>query len=100
MSCSIASPGSILLTIPSKPAISIAENARYGLAVPSGHLNSILFAFGFSEYIGILMAALLLALEYARFTGASYPGTNLLYEFVVGFVSARSDGACLSSPPI
>src|SRR6266540_980322 len=100
MSSSIGLPGSILFMTPSSPAISIAEKARYGFAVPSGHLNSSRFVFGFLEYIGILTAALLFRFEYARLTGASYPGTNLLYEIVVGFVNARSEGACLRSPPI
>ena len=43
--------------IPSTPAISIAENARYGLADGSGQRNSIRFAFGESEYIGMRMQA-------------------------------------------
>ena len=39
------------------PAISIAEKARYGFAAASGQRNSIRFAFGDSEYIGIRMQA-------------------------------------------
>ena len=46
------------LRIPSRPAISIAENARYGFAVASGQRNSIRFAFGESQYIGMRMHAL------------------------------------------
>src|SRR6476659_10986379 len=38
--------------------------------------------------------------EYTRLTGASYPGTSRLYEFVVGFENARIDGACDSRPPM
>ena len=50
-------PGSRPFSIPSRPAISIAENARYGFAVGSGQRNSIRFAFGDCEYIGIRMQA-------------------------------------------
>ena len=39
------------------PAINIAENARYGFAAASGQRNSIRFAFGESEYIGIRIQA-------------------------------------------
>ena len=39
------------------PAISMAAKARYGFAAASGHRNSIRFAFGASEYIGIRMQA-------------------------------------------
>src|SRR5215208_5207101 len=45
-SLSIAWPGSILLMMPSRPAISIAEKARYGLAVGSGKRTSTRLAFG------------------------------------------------------
>src|SRR3972149_1430568 len=77
ISLSSGAPGSILFSMPSRPAISIAENARYGLQDASGNLTSTLLAFGLAEYIGILTDALLFLLEYARFTGASKPGTNL-----------------------
>ena len=40
---SIGFPGSILFLIPSSPAATIAENARYGFADGSGALNSIRF---------------------------------------------------------
>src|ERR1043166_6613979 len=50
-------PGSSPRSIPSSPAISIAEKARYGFAVGSGHRNSIRFAFGELEYIGMRMQA-------------------------------------------
>src|SRR3989344_4043116 len=63
--------GSIFFFTPSRPAISIAENALYGFAVGSGQRYSILFALGFSLYMGILTAALLFLLLYTRFTGAS-----------------------------
>src|SRR5919107_3192069 len=45
-SLSMAWPGSILFWIPSRPAISIAAKARYGLAVGSGKRTSTRFAFG------------------------------------------------------
>ena len=45
------------------PAISIAANARYGFADASGQRNSIRFAFGESEYIGMRMHALRLRCE-------------------------------------
>src|SRR5581483_8144054 len=44
------------------------------------------------------MHALRLRDEYARFTGASKPGTSRRYEFVVGAQNARSAGACSSRP--
>jgi hypothetical protein len=43
--------------------------------------------------MGILTQALRFRCEYTRLIGASYPGTSLLYEFVVGDVKASSDGA-------
>ena len=39
------------------PAISIAANARYGLAVASGQRNSMRLAAAESEYIGMRIAA-------------------------------------------
>jgi hypothetical protein len=45
------------------PAISIAANARYGFAEESGQRNSIRFALGESEYIGIRMQALRFRIE-------------------------------------
>src|ERR1700758_3167110 len=36
--------------------------------------------------------------EYARFTGASKPGTSRRYEFVVGAQNASSAGACSRRP--
>src|SRR5262245_60070639 len=100
MSLSNGSPGCTLFLIPSSIAISIAANARYGLLLPSGHRNSIRLAFGLDEYTGMRMLADRLRREYARFTGASYPGTSRLYEFVVGLVMAHNAGACLSNPPM
>jgi len=43
---------------------------------------------------GMRIDALRLFEEYAKLTGASKPGTSLLYEFNVGFVIAKSEGAC------
>src|SRR5215475_1224434 len=100
MSLSSGWPGSILFSTPSSPAMSMAENARYGLQLGSGGRNSTRFAFGDAEYIGIRHAAERLRREYARFTGASKPGTRRLYELVVGAISAESAGPCLISPPI
>src|SRR5208283_601665 len=45
-SLSIAEPGSILFLMPSRPAISIAAKARYGLAAGSGKRTSTRLAFG------------------------------------------------------
>src|SRR5271166_5828518 len=78
MSLSSGCPGSILLSMPSSPAISMAENARYGLQLGSGGRNSTRLAFGEAEYIGMRQAAERLRREYARFTGASKPGTRRL----------------------
>src|ERR671934_1949837 len=99
MFLSTASPGSILLTIPSMPAISIALKARYGLADGSGGRNSRRLAFSEREYSGMRTHAERLRCEYTRFTGASYPGTSRRYEFVVGAANARIAGACFSRPP-
>src|SRR4051794_10520439 len=100
MSLSSGSPGSTRFSIPSRPAISIAANARYGLHDGSGDRNSIRLAFGDGEYIGIRIAADRLRDEYARFTGASNPGTSRLYEFVVGLQRAARARACLRTPPM
>src|ERR671936_2083510 len=100
MSLSSGSPGSMRFSMPSRPAISMAANARYGLQLGSGERNSMRLAFGLGEYIGMRMAALRLRELYARFTGASNPGTSRLYEFVVGLQNAASDRACLRTPPM
>src|SRR5437667_5314065 len=100
MSLSSGWPGSILFSTPSSPAISMAENAKYGLQLGSGGRNSTRLAFGDAEYIGIRHAAERLRREYARLTGASKPGTRRLYELVVGAMIADRAGPCLISPPI
>src|SRR5690348_6403410 len=100
MSLSSGWPGSILFSTPSSPAMSIAENARYGLHDGSGGRNSTRFALGLAEYIGMRTAAERFRREYARFTGASKPGTSRLYEFVVGAMNAASAAACFSNPPM
>src|SRR6266702_4431534 len=97
---SSGSPGSVLFSIPSRPAISIAAKARYALADGSGQRNSTRLAFGESEYIGMRAAAERLRCDIARLTGASYPGTRRLYELVVGAQKAISAGACCSKPPM
>src|SRR5216683_921702 len=99
-SLSSGSPGSMRFSMPSSPAISIAAKARYGLQLGSGGRYSRRFALGEVEYIGMRIAAERLREEYARFTGASNPGTSRLYEFVVGLQSAASARECLSSPPM
>src|SRR6185295_12080125 len=100
MSFSSGSPGSIRFCTPSRPASNIAENARYALHDGSGGRNSKRFSFGFVENIGIRIAAERLRAEYARFTGASNPGTRRLYEFVVGAANPTRAGACLRRPPM
>ena len=57
--------------MPSRPAINIAENARYGLHDGSGQRNSSRFAFGDFEYSGMRTDAERLRCEYTRLTGAS-----------------------------
>src|SRR5258705_12562807 len=96
---STGSPGWILFCTPSSPAISIAENARYGLVVGSGKRTSTRRAFGFDTY-GMRQAAERLRAEYARLIGASKPGTSRLYELVPGLVMAFSAFACLITPPM
>src|SRR6476620_10458714 len=96
---SIGSPGWILFCTPSSPAISIAENARYGLHVGSGKRTSTRRAFGLLTY-GMRHAAERLRAEYARLIGASKPGTSRLYELVPGLVIAFSAFACLMTPPM
>src|SRR5581483_6397751 len=100
MSLSRGWPGSILFSTPSRPAIIMAAKARYGLQLGSGGRNSTRFAFGDAEYMGMRQAAERLRREYARFTGASNPGTRRLYEFVVGAMIAASAGPCLINPPM
>src|ERR1044071_5096888 len=99
MSRSSGLPASILFWMPSSIAMSIADHARYPLALGSGQRNSSRFAFGLFEYIGIRIDAERLRAEIARLTGASKPGTRRRYEFVVGAANARMAGACFSNPP-
>src|SRR5664279_566507 len=100
MSLSRGGPGSMRFSIPSIPAINMAAKARYGLQLGSGGRNSTRLALGEAEYMGMRTAADRLRREYARFTGASNPGTSRLYEFVVGAMIADSAGPCLISPPM
>src|SRR4030095_2774980 len=99
MFLSTGSPGWILFCTPSRPAISIAANARYGLAVGSGKRTSTRRDFGLATY-GMRHAAERLRAEYGRLIGASNPGTSRLYEFVPGLVIALSAFACLMTPPM
>src|SRR5712692_6303541 len=57
MSLSSGWPGLILFSMPSRPAIIIAANARYGLQDGSGGRNSSRLAFGLAEYMGMRTAA-------------------------------------------
>src|SRR5437773_2328523 len=100
MSLSSGLPGSILFSTPSRPAISIAAKAMYGLHDGSGGRYSRRLAEGLFEIIGMRIAADRLRREYARLTGASNPGVSLLYELVVGAMMAASAGECFRSPPI
>src|SRR6266478_9672366 len=93
-------PGSILFSTPSRPAINIAANARYGLQLGSGGRNSTRLAFGEAEYMGIRTAAERFRAEYARFTGASNPGTRRLKLLVVGLQKQVSADACFKIPPM
>src|ERR687890_26756 len=86
--------------MPSRPAIIMAENARYGLLDGSGTRNSTRLALGLLPVTGMRVQAERLRCEYTRFTGASKPGTRRRYELTVGLVNAHSDGACLSRPPM
>src|SRR5271166_5056173 len=100
MSLSSGSPGLALLWIPSRPAMSIAEKARYGLQLGSGKRTSMRRVFGLGPVMGMRTLAERLRLEYARLTGASKPGTRRRYELVVGLVSAAMLLACLMMPPM
>src|SRR3954469_21675335 len=72
-----ASPGGILFSTPSRPAISIAAKPRYGLHVGSGKRTSMRRPLGLATY-GMRIEAERLRAEYASFTGASKPGTRRL----------------------
>src|SRR4051794_20995950 len=85
--------------MPSMPAISIAANARYGLAIGSGKRTSTRFAFGEVVH-GMRQDAERLRAEEASSTGAPQPGTSRLYELVDGLVKAFSAFACLMMPPM
>src|SRR5689334_24906086 len=100
MSLSIGSAGSILFLMPSRPARSSAEKARYGFAEGSGNRVSIRLAFGLDPVIGIRTEAERLREEYTSEIGASKPGTRRWKEFTVGLVNASTDGACLRMPPM
>ena len=56
-SLSTGAGGSILFLMPSSPAISIAEKARYGLDDGSGTRNSMRLAFGLDPVTGMRMQA-------------------------------------------
>src|SRR5688572_8167280 len=98
-SLSSGAGGSIRFSMPSRPAIKIAEKHRYGLHEGSGARNSTRLAFGLLEYIGMRTHADRLRCEYTKLIGASYPGTNLRKLLVVGLVNASNDAACFRIPP-
>ena len=54
---SIGAGGSILFLMPSRPAISMAEKARYGLADGSGTRNSTRLALGLLPVTGMRVQA-------------------------------------------
>src|SRR6266567_2724573 len=99
-SLSTGSGGSILFLIPSRPAISIAAKARYGLQDGSGTRNSTRLALALVPVTGIRAQAERLRCEYTRLTGASKPGTSRRNELTVGLVNAHTLGAWLSRPPM
>src|SRR5581483_10712276 len=95
------SPGSIFFLMPSRPADTIAENARYGLAEGSGARNSTRFERELPlSFTGTRMTADLFPRDQAAYTGASKPGTILRYEFTVGATSAAREAEWSNSPPI
>ena len=99
-SLSIGVGGSVLVRMPSRPAIICAEKARYGLQDGSGTRNSSRLALGLEPVIGMRTQAERLRWEYTRLTGASYPGTSRLWELVVGLVKASTARAWWSRPPM
>src|SRR4051812_24244941 len=100
MSLSSGSPGWMRFSMPSRPASIIAAKPRYGLHDGSGVRNSMRFALGEVEIIGMRMAAERLRDEYARLTGASKPGVRRRYELVPGLVNAQIALACFMMPPM
>src|SRR5690606_563423 len=99
-SLSIGSGGSILFLMPSRPAIIIAANARYGLPDESGQRNSMRLAFALLPVIGMRTHAERLRCEYSRLTGASRSGMSGWSELTVGFVKASRLGAWARMPPM
>src|SRR4029079_6982818 len=98
-SLSAGSPGWILVWMPTRPALIIAANAKYGFDEESGKRTSMRRALGFDTQ-GMRIEAERLRAEYASITGASKPGTRRLYELVPGFVKALIAFACLMMPPM
>src|SRR5881409_3952918 len=86
-------------SIPVSPAASIDANARYGLHAGSGERNSMRVA---DSLPGLYMGTCTNALRFRRaqqtYTGASYPGTNRLYEFTHWFVTSVTSPACRRIP--
>ena len=87
--------------MPSNPAASITEKARYGLHAGSGFLSSILVAISLPGlYIGTLTSADLFLCAHETYTGASYPGTSLLYELTHWQHTEHISVACFNNPAI
>ena len=84
--------------MPSSPAAKHTAMARYGLQAQSGHLSSTLVPAPLAA--GTLISGLLLVADHAIYVGASYPGTNLLYEFTIGLVMAVIALICSINPAI
>src|SRR5699024_1260084 len=88
------------LRMPSRPAMSCAEKARYGFAEGSGARHSTRLALAEAPATGVRSAAERLRAEENMIPGASKPGTRRWKEFTVGLVKAVSDGECSMIPPM
>ena len=91
--------GRCCCSMPSRPAMSIAANARYGFAggVRAAELDPLRLR-RVAVHRDADAAPSGCATSTTRFTGASKPGTSRRYEFVVGAQNASSAGACASRP--
>ena len=92
------STGWRLFLIPSSPAAKHTAIARYGLVAQSGLLSSTLVPSPLAA--GTLIRGLLFVADHAMYVGASYPGTNLLYEFTIGLIIAVIERICFINPAI
>src|SRR3954469_5145730 len=94
----IGGPGSIFLSIPSRPARSITASARYGLHDGSGIRSSMRVPV--PRVAGTRTSGLRFFSDNEIAVGASYPGTSRLYEFTSGLLIAQKPFACLGIPPM